>query len=261
MDLDDLPKIKDEREIGLMRQAGRIVGEGLLLLQRELRAGMTTEELDAIFEKHVRDSGAKPTFKGYRGFTKSLCTSINEEVVHGIPSPKRVIKEGDLVKLDAGATFQGYVGDSAVTVGVGKITPEAQRLLDTTRESLEAAIQAAGPGVKLSAVSRAVQQYAESRGYSVVKQYVGHGIGSKLHEAPQVPNFVDPSMPRENYEYVLKPGICLAIEPMLNVGTDAVRTLKDEWTVVTRDGKLSAHFEHTILITPQGRDVLTRISG
>jgi methionyl aminopeptidase len=254
------PIIKDAREIELMREAGRIVAEGLRLLQRELRAGMTTEELDAIFEKHVRDSGAKPTFKGYRGFRKSLCTSINEEVVHGIPSAGRVVREGDLVKLDAGATYKGYVGDSAVTVGVGKITPEARRLIDTTRESLEEAIRAAGPGVKLSVVSAAVQNYAESRGYSVVKKFVGHGIGRDLHEDPQVPNFVDPSMPRENYEYVLKPGICLAIEPMLNVGTDDVKTLSDDWTVVTKDRKLSAHFEHTILITPEGRDVLTRIA-
>jgi methionyl aminopeptidase len=254
------PIIKDAREIELMREAGRIVAEGLRLLQRELRAGMTTEDLDVIFEKHVRDSGAKPTFKGYRGFRKSLCTSINEEVVHGIPSAGRVIREGDLVKLDAGATYKGYVGDSAVTVGVGKIGPEAGRLIDATRESLEAAIRAAGPGVKLSVVSAAVQTYAESRGYSVVKKFVGHGIGRDLHEDPQVPNFVDPSMPKENYEYVLKPGICLAIEPMLNVGTDDVKTLSDNWTVVTKDRKLSAHFEHTILITPEGRDVLTRIA-
>ncbi len=253
------PIIKDAREIELMRRAGRIVGEGLQLLQRSLRPGMTTEDLDALFEKHVRDSGAKPTFKGYRKFPKSLCTSINEEVVHGIPSAGRVIKEGDLVKLDAGATYQGYVGDSAVTVAVGKISPEAQRLIDATRESLEEAIRTAGPGVKLSEVSLAVQRYAEGRGYSVVKKYVGHGIGRDLHEDPQVPNFVDPSMPRENYEYVLRPGICLAIEPMLNLGTDDVRTLADDWTVVTKDRKLSAHFEHTILITKEGRDVLTRI--
>ena len=253
------PIIKDAREIGLMRRAGRIVAEGLQLLQRQVRPGMTTEDLDVLFEKHVRDSGAKPTFKGYRKFPKSLCTSINEEVVHGIPSAARVIKEGDLVKLDAGATYEGYVGDSAVTVAVGRVSPEAQRLIDTTRESLEEAIRTAGPGVKLSAVSAAVQRYAESRGYSVVKKYVGHGIGRDLHEDPQVPNFVDPSMPRENYEYVLKPGICLAIEPMLNVGTDDVKTLSDDWTVITKDRKLSAHFEHTILITKEGRDVLTRI--
>lgn len=253
------PIIKDAREIELMRRAGRIVGEGLKLLRSHVKPGVSTEELDAIFEKHVRDSGAKPTFKGYRKFPKSICASINEEVVHGIPSSSRVLKEGDLVKLDAGATYEGYVGDSAVTIPVGKVTAEAEKLLRTTRESLEAAIQAAGPGVKLSAVSRAVQEYAEERGYSVVKKYVGHGIGRDLHEDPQVPNFVDPSIPRENYEYVLRPGICLAIEPMLNLGTDDVRTLADDWTVITKDRKLSAHFEHTILITPEGRDVLTRV--
>ncbi len=253
------PIIKDAREIELMRRAGRIVGEGLKLLRSHVKPGVSTEELDAIFEKHVRDSGAKPTFKGYRKFPKSICASINEEVVHGIPSSSRVLKEGDLVKLDAGATYEGYVGDSAVTIPVGKVTAEAEKLLRTTRESLEAAIQAAGPGVKLSAVSRAVQEYAEERGYSVVKKYVGHGIGRDLHEDPQVPNFVDPSIPRENYEYVLRPGICLAIKPMLNLGTDDVRTLADDWTVITKDRKLSAHFEHTILITPEGRDVLTRV--
>ena len=180
--------VKDDREIGIMREAGRIVGEGLKLLQKAVAPGVTTADLDAIFEKHVRASGAVPTFKGYRGFPASLCVSINEEVVHGIPSSKRVLKEGDIVSLDAGATYKGYVGDSAVTVGVGKISPKAQKLIDTTREALEAAIAIVGPGAKLSTIARTIQQYAESRGYAVVKKYVGHGIGRNLHEEPQVPN-------------------------------------------------------------------------
>jgi methionyl aminopeptidase len=249
--------VKDDSEIAIMREAGHIVGRGLKLLQEAVRPGISTAELDAIFEKHVRASGAIPTFKGYRGFPASLCVSINEEVVHGIPSPKRILKEGDIVSLDAGATYNGFVGDSAVTVGVGKITPKAQKLIDTTREALEAAIQVVGPGAKLSAIGRAVQEYAESRGYAVVKQYVGHGIGRNLHEDPQVPNFVGPDVSR--YEAVLRPGYVLAIEPMLNEGTDEVKTLADHWTVVTMDKRLSAHFEHTIAVTKGGREVLTRV--
>src|SRR5579863_9769060 len=184
--------VKSDWEIDIMRQAGRIVGEGLKLLQKSVKPGISTADLDALFEKHVRASGAIPTFKGYRGFPASLCVSINEEVVHGIPSPDRKLKEGDIVSLDAGATYKGYVGDAAVTVGVGKITPKAQKLIDTTREALEAAILVVGPGAKLSAVARTIQEYAESRGYGVVKKYVGHGIGQKLHEEPQVPNYVIP---------------------------------------------------------------------
>ena len=249
--------VKDDREIGIMRQAGRIVGEGLKLLQKSVAPGVTTADLDAIFEKHVRSSGAIPTFKGYRGFPASLCVSINEEVVHGIPSRERVLKEGDIVSLDAGATYQGYVGDSAVTVGVGKISAKAQKLIDVTREALEAAIAIVGPGARLSTIARTIQQYAESRGYAVVKKYVGHGIGRNLHEEPQVPNYVIDNL--SNWEFVLQPGHCIAIEPMVNEGTDDVRTLDDDWTVVTRDKRLSAHFEHTIAVTKDGRDVLTRV--
>jgi len=240
-----------------MRDAGRIVGLGLKLLQETVRPGISTGELDAIFEKHVRASGAIPTFKGYRGFPASLCVSINEEVVHGIPSPKRILKEGDIVSLDAGATYKGFVGDSAVTVGVGKISEKAQRLIDTCRGSLEAAIQVVGPGTKLSTIGRTVQEYAESRGYAVVKKYVGHGIGRNLHEDPQVPNFVSEEVSR--YEVSLKPGYVIAIEPMVNEGTDDVKTLADDWTVITKDKRLSAHFEHTIAVTKTGREVLTQV--
>jgi len=249
--------VKDDSEIAIMREAGRIVGLGLKLLQESVRPGISTGELDAIFEKHVRASGATPTFKGYRGFPASLCVSINEEVVHGIPSHSRKLKEGDIVSLDAGATYKGYVGDSAVTVGVGKITPKAQKLIETTREALEAAIQVVGPGAKLSTIARTIQEYAESRGYAVVKKYVGHGIGKDLHEEPQVPNYVIPDLSK--WEFVLRPGHCIAIEPMVNEGTDDVRTLSDDWTVVTKDKRLSAHFEHTIAVTKDGRDVLTRV--
>ena len=252
-----VPIVKSDAEIDIMRQAGRIVGEGLVLLQKSVRPGISTGELDALFEKHVRASGAIPTFKGYRGFPASLCVSINEEVVHGIPSYSRKLKEGDIVSLDAGATYKGYVGDSAVTVGVGKISDKAQKLIDVTRGSLEAAIALVGPGAKLSVIAAAIQEYAESRGYAIVKKYVGHGIGQDLHEAPQVPNFVQ--QPVRDFEYTLRPGICIAIEPMVNEGTDDVRTLSDDWTVVTKDRRLSAHFEHTIAVTKDGREVLTRV--
>jgi methionyl aminopeptidase len=249
--------VKDDSEIALMREAGHIVGRGLKLLQESVQPGMSTGDLDAIFEKHVRASGAFPTFKGYRGFPASLCVSINEEVVHGIPSTQRKLKEGDIVSLDAGATYKGWVGDAAVTVGVGRITPKAQKLIDTTREALEAAIQIVGPGAKLSTIARTIQEYAESRGYAVVKKYVGHGIGKDLHEEPQVPNFISPDISK--WEFILRPGHCIAIEPMVNEGTDDVKTLADDWTVVTKDRRLSAHFEHTIAVTKDGREVLTRV--
>ena len=248
--------VKESWEIDLMRQAGRIVATGLALLRERVRPGVTTLELDQIFEKHVRDAGAVPTFKGYRGFPGSICASINEEVVHGIPSGARVLKEGDLLKLDAGATYKGYIGDSAMSVPVGSIPSNVQRLLEVTRESLMAGIAEVGPGRGISRIARAVQQYAESRGYTVVKKYVGHGIGTKLHEEPQVPNYV--IEPVESFEFVLRTGHCIAIEPMVNEGTDDVRTLGDDWTVVTKDRKLSAHFEHTVAVTKDGYEILTK---
>jgi methionyl aminopeptidase len=254
-----LPIVKTAAEIEIMRQAGQIVGRGLKLLEEMVRPGISTADLDAAFEKHVRGSGAVPTFKGYRGYPASICASINEEVVHGIPAPNRVLKEGDIISIDAGATFKGYVGDAAVTVGVGKITEKAQKLIEVTRQALEEAIKVVGPGAKLSQIARAVQSYAEERGYSVVRDYVGHGIGTSMHEAPQVPNYV--MQPIDSFEYVLKPGICIAIEPMVNEGKHHVHTLKDDWTVVTNDKKLSAHFEHTVAVTKDGRDVLTRLPG
>ncbi len=243
---------KDGFELDLMRRAGKIVAAGLKLLQERVRPGMSTLDLDAIFEKHVRDAGAAPTFKGYRGFPASLCVSLNEEIVHGIPSAARVLKDGDLLKLDAGATYKGYVGDSAVTVGVGAISDKARKLLEATRESLMAGIAEVGPGKGVSRIGRAVQTYAEARGYSVVEDYVGHGIGKDLHEEPQVPNYVIPT-----FEFILQAGHCIAIEPMLNEGRKHTRRLEDDWTVVTRDGTLSAHFEHTVAVTKDGHEILT----
>jgi methionyl aminopeptidase len=250
----EIPIRKDAFELDLMRRAGKIVGEGLQLLKSRVRAGMTTLDLDAIFEKHVRDAGAVPTFKGYRGFPASLCVSINEEIVHGIPSAARALKEGDLLKLDAGATYKGYVGDSAVTVGVGAISAKAKKLLDATRDALMAGIAEVGPGRGISRIGRAVEAFAHAKGYSVVEDYVGHGIGKDLHEAPQVPNYVIPG-----FEFVLQTGHCVAIEPMLNEGGKHTRRLGDDWTVVTRDGSLSAHFEHTVAVTKDGHEILTLV--
>jgi methionyl aminopeptidase len=243
---------KDAFELDLMRKAGKIVGLGHQLLKERVRPGMTTLELDAIFERHVRDSGAVPTFKGYRGFPASLCVSINDEIVHGIPSDKRVLKEGDLLKLDAGATYKGYVGDAAITVGVGEISAKAKRLLEATREALMKGIAEVGPGRGVSRIGRAVAEHAKEAGYGVVEDYVGHGIGKDLHEEPQVPNYVIPG-----FEFVLQVGHCVAIEPMLNEGDKRTRRLDDDWTVVTRDGGLSAHFEHTVAVTPKGYEILT----
>ena len=246
--------VKDAWEIDLMRRAGRIVAEGHRLLREMAKPGVSTWDLDAAYEKHVRDSGATPTFKGYRGFPASICASINEEVVHGIPSPDRLLKEGDILSIDCGATYKGYVGDAAFTMGIGELPRRTRKLLEATEGSLMAAIEQVGPGARLSRIARTIQDYAESRGFSVVKKFVGHGIGQAMHEEPQVPNYVI-----ENYEFVFRPGHCIAIEPMLNEGTDDVKVLADDWTVVTMDGRLSAHFEHTVAVTKEGREILTRI--
>ena len=248
------PIIKENWEIELMREAGRIAAGAVELMKEIVVPGITTRQVDTEVEKFIRSKGAVPTFKGYRGFTASICASVNEEVVHGIPGD-RVLKEGDIIGLDVGATYKNYVGDTAVTLPVGKISGQAQKLIDVTRDSLSAAIAVIAPQEKLSTISRTIQNYVESRGFSVVKKFVGHGIGSQMHEDPQVPNYV--IEPVESFEMILKPGIVLAIEPMVNEGTDDVRTLKNGWTVVTRDGKLSAHFEHTVAVTDSGNCVLT----
>lgn len=234
-----------------MREAGKVVANTIKALLKEVRPGITTGELDAIAHKSITGAGAKPSFLGYRGFPGTICTSLNEEIVHGIPG-KRVLKEGDILSLDVGAIVGGYHGDSATTVAVGKISKEAQVLLEVAEESLNAAIRQCKAGARMGDVSWAVQQYAESKGYSVVKEYVGHGIGRALHEEPSVPNFGAPGR-----GLVLKPGMVLAIEPMVNVGVWKTKVLADNWTVVTEDGKLSAHFEHTIAINDGAPEVLT----
>lgn len=234
-----------------MRRSGLIVASTLAKLRKMVEPGITTLELDAVAEANIRGAGAIPTFKGYRGFPASICASINEEVVHGIPSERR-LKEGDIIKIDCGATLDGYVGDAAISVPVGKISPEWQRLLDVTRDSLLKAIEKMVAGNHLYDVSSAVQQHVEAEGFSIVRDFCGHGIGQRMHEDPQVPNYGRPGTGP-----VLKEGWVLAIEPMVNEGTHEVRILKDGWTVKTKDGRASSHFEHTIAVTDEGPRVLT----
>ena len=247
--------IKSEREITLMRQAGKIVGTVLDILSRKVKPGMKTKELDAIAAEAVEKLGGTPSFKGYRGFPANLCVSVNDEVVHGIPG-ERVLREGDIVSLDFGAIYKGFHGDGAVTVGVGEIAPKAKELMETTNGALEAGIAAAHAGARLGDISAAIQGYAEGKGYSVVREYTGHGIGREMHEEPQIPNFgVAGTGP------VLKKGMTIALEPMVNLGDWLTRVGGDQWTVLTADGSLSAHFEHTIAIAGEGAEVLTAREG
>jgi methionyl aminopeptidase len=237
-----------------MRSASRIVAEILAELKGMVREGMTTGEIDRLASEMTLKRKAKPAFKGYRGFPASICVSLNEEVVHGIPSSKRVIKTGDIIGLDFGAIYDGYYGDSAVTVAIGPVAPEVENLLKVTEQSLYRAIEAAQPGASLSDVSAAVQKVAEAHGFGIVREFCGHGIGRNLHEDPPVLNYV-----KNGKGPKLKPGLVIAIEPMINLGTEKVRVLEDGWTVVTLDGKPSAHFEHTIAITEAGPEILTRV--
>jgi len=243
--------IKSEQEVATMRQAGRIVATILEMLKLHMRPGMKTEELDVITAREVERLGAKPSFKGYRGFPANLCVSVNDEIVHGIPG-KRVLREGDIVSLDFGAIFDGIQGDAAITVGVGKVSPQAKQLMETTEGALKAGIAAAHAGARLGDISAAIQRYAESRGYSVVREYTGHGIGQQMHEEPQIPNFGLPGRGP-----VLKKGMTLALEPMVNIGDWHTRLGDNHWTVFTSDGSLSAHFEHTIAVTDGEPEVLT----
>ena len=243
--------IKSDREIAIMRQAGRIVAAVLQLLARQIRAGMKTKELDDIASREIERLGGACSFKGYRGFPASICVSVNDEIVHGIPG-ERILMEGDIASLDVGAIYNGFQGDAAVTVGVGKISLEASQLLWSTEGALKAGIAVAYPGNRLGDISAAIQQYAESRGYSVVREYGGHGIGREMHEEPLVHNFGQPSTGP-----MLKKGMAIALEPMLNTGDWRTRIGSDGWTVLTADGSLSAHFEHTIAITDNGPEVLT----
>jgi len=236
-----------------MRQAGRIVAIVLGVLTKQVKPGMKTKELDIIAAREIERLGAKPSFKGYRGFPAALCVSVNDEIVHGIPG-ERMLREGDIVSLDFGAIFDGFQGDAAVTVGVGEVTPEAQQLIEAAEGSLEAGIAAARLGTTLGDISAAIQDYAESRGYSVVREYTGHGIGREMHEEPQIPNFG-----LRGTGPVLKKGMTLALEPMVNAGDWRTRLGNDPWTVLTADGSLSAHFEHTIAITDAEPEVLTTV--
>ena len=244
--------LKTNRELALMREACRISAGALRVAGEAVQPGVTTEEIDRIAYEYIIKQGAKPNFLNYNGFPATACISINDEVIHGIPSKKRVIREGDIVSIDLGATINGYHGDNAATFAAGKISPEAERLINTTRESLYEGIRAAVAGGRIGDISAAVQRYCEERGFSVVRDFVGHGIGTKLHEDPGVPNYGTPGRGVR-----LLPGMTLAIEPMINAGGYEVRQLSDGWTIKTKDAGLSAHFEHTVAITNDGPKILT----
>jgi methionyl aminopeptidase len=239
-------------ELERMREAGRLVGEVLAELAAIVAPGVTTADLDALAEKRIARAGAVPAFKGYHGYPATICTSINEEVIHGIPSGRRLLNDGDIISIDVGASLNGYFGDSAVTLPVGQVSEEAATLLRVTEEALYKAIERVRPGNRISDIGHAVQKHVEAYGFSVVREFVGHGIGERMHEEPQVPNYGDPGRgPR------LAVGMVLAIEPMVNAGKPAVKVLGDGWTAVTCDSSLSAHFEHTVAVTADGPWILT----
>jgi methionyl aminopeptidase len=256
--------LKSPREIELLREAGRVTAEALRLVARTVRPGVTTGELDRLAETHIRSCGAEPAFKGYRmagirtAFPASICASINEEVVHGIPCDRK-LKEGDILSVDVGARLNKYYGDMAATFPVGRVSARAGQLLEVTRGALMAAIAAIRPDMPLAELAGVIQGHAESRGFSVVREFVGHGIGRKMHEDPQVPNFVGPDSPAGDIR--LRVGTVIAIEPMVNEGGPEVQRTDNGWTVVTCDGKLSAHFEHSVAVTESGADVLTALDG
>lgn len=246
--------IKSDKEFDAMRRAGRIVASVLDWASREIRPGMSTSDVDAEAERIIRAAGGAPEFKGYRGYPASTCLSVNEQVVHGIPGRRRLV-DGDVLGVDVGVRLDGLVADAAVTVPVGTVSPEARRLIETCRECLDRAIAVCAPGTRLTRIGEAVQSHAEARGYTLVREYAGHGIGRKMHEEPSVPNYVDAETRR--HDLALKAGMAICIEPMVNAGKPDVRVLGDGWTVVTRDGSLSAHFEHTIAIRASGAEVMT----
>ena len=246
-------QLKSQREIEIMARGGRILADTVKLMEQSVKPGMSTADLDKLAEEFIRShEGAKPSFKGLYNFPASICSSINNEIVHGIPSRKRVLSEGDVVSIDVGVQYEGYHTDSATTVPVGEISSESHRLLSVTREALDAGVQAARPGNHLGDIGAAVQQVVEAAGFSVVRDLVGHGIGTGFHEEPQVPNY---GKPKRGIRLV--PGLTIAIEPMVNIGKAGIRTMPDKWTIVTVDGTRSAHFEHTVAITEEGPRVLT----
>lgn len=244
---------KSANEIGLMQEAGAIVAETVKIIQREVRPGATTKHLDNVAEEHIRDKHAVPAFKGYHGFPASICVSINEAVVHGIPD-ERCLETGQIVSVDVGVEYKGYYGDAAFTVAVGKVSAEAERLIETTQEALTAGIKNCSIGQRLYDISHAIQKVSEGAGFSVVREYVGHGIGRSMHEDPQIPNYGTAGRGP-----LLEEGMVFALEPMVNMGGYEVEVLEDDWTVVTADRSLSAHFEHTVAITPNGPLILTSL--
>lgn len=246
--------LKTTRELGLMKEAGAIAAGALKAAGAAVEPGVSTEEINRIAHNYIVKNGAIPTFLGYNGYPAASCISINDEVIHGIPSKKRIIKAGDIVSIDVGATLNGYVGDNAATFAAGDISPEAQRLCDVTRESLYEGIKAAVAGGRLGDVGSTIQRYCEERGFSVVREFTGHGVGKQMHEDPSVPNFGTPGRGVR-----LLPGMTIAIEPMINQGVAGIRQLPDGWTIKTKDGALSAHFEHTVAITSNGPVILTQI--
>ena len=246
--------LKNGRELNIMKEACRISAGALQVAGKAVEPGVSTAEIDKLAEDYIRSQGGEPNFKNYQGYPATACISINNEVIHGIPSAKRKLKQGDIVSIDLGAKFNGYHGDNAATFACGDVSPQAKRLMDTTRESLYEGIRAAVSGGRIGDIGHAVQSYVEARGYSVVRQFVGHGVGTHLHEAPEVPNFGTPGRGIR-----LLPGMTLAIEPMINAGKSDVRVLPDGWTVLTCDGSLSAHFEHTVVITADGPKIMTLV--
>lgn len=246
--------LKTTRELSLMKEACIISAGALKVAGEAVQPGVSTAEIDRIAHDYIIKQGAVPAFLNYGGFPATVCISINDEVIHGIPSKSRIIKEGDIVSLDLGARINGYNGDTAATFAAGDISPEAKRLIDTTRESLYVGIRAAVAGGRIGDIGSAVQRYCEERGYGVVREYTGHGVGADLHEDPSVPNYGTPGRGVR-----LLPGMTIAIEPMINEGTGAIKKMSDGWTVKTRDGKLSAHFEHTVAITTDGPKILTQL--
>ncbi len=254
--------IKKKRELDLMREANRIVAVVWEAMADTVAPGVTTQQLNDIADRIIRQHNATPSFLGYpysgvNDFPASICASINQEIVHGIPRPDCVLQEGDIISIDVGTIYKGYQGDGAITLPVGRISEQAQRLLDVTKRALELCIAQAWPGNRTGDISRAVETYARSQGYQVVREYTGHGIGRAMHEDPQVPNYYAPKM----RDYLLRPGMTLALEPMVNMGTWKTQVLSDGWTVETADGKLSAHFEHTIAITEGAPEILTCLNG
>ena len=246
--------LKTAEQIRLMKEAGRITGEAILKARDVIRPGVSTWEVDRVIHDYIVKCGAKPSFLGYAGFPGSACVSVNSEVIHGIPSRKRILEEGDLVKVDVGALYRGYHGDSAKTFAVGRVSPEAERLIERTRECFYRGVAKAVAGNRIGDVGHAVQTCAEEAGFSVVREYVGHGVGSHLHEEPNVPNYGT-----EGRGCRLYAGMTIAIEPMVNAGSAGVRVLPDGWTVVTSDGRLSAHYEHTVAVTDDGPVLLTDV--